>query len=394
MDTAVRNELQCATPSAEAGERRASRNEIVPLTGLRGLAAAWVFAYHAIQLTKNLDPAWTLPLRIFGSAGYLGVDLFFVLSGFVIAYNYAATPVTRSPRAYFGFLWKRIARIWPAHTAALLFFACGLAIYSSVPFDLSLTGFLRSLTMTQAWEFPGRQIWNPVAWSVSCEWAAYLVFPLVAIATRRLPLSLAILGIPALYVVLYGAFVIGPWGEGPFSLGLQRVAVSFTAGALVHRIWCLRKVSIDPLGWLALGAMIIGASVVDLSIRPGYSVTRAVILSCVIVYALACSRGALAKVFARLRYAGCISYSFYLVHWVLLAIANTLLVAAHVTANFAWVSVAILASLLSAVALADCLYRHVEEPARRWLVSLASGERWRRLRRRATPISVSMLTRR
>lgn len=358
MGTAARSEPACAT----------ARGEIVPLTGLRGLAAAWVFLYHAIELTGDLDPLLTRPLRAVGTAGYLGVDLFFVLSGFVIAYHYVDAPLHRSWRDYVGFLWKRLARIWPAHTAALLFFSCGLAIYSP-SFDLSLTGFLRSLTMTQAWDFPARQIWNPVAWSVSCEWAAYLVFPAIALMTRRLSVRMAVLGIALAYLALYLAFRIGPMGEGPFSLGLQRIAASFTAGALVFRIWSLRRVPMDVAGWCALGALICGASVIDMRLQRGLSMPEATMLGCVVVYALACSKGSLVRPFARLRHAGCISYSFYLVHWVPLAIARTLLDSAGVTTSAAWVYCAILSSLVIAVALAEFLYRFVEEPGRRWMLA-------------------------
>jgi len=84
------------------------------LTGLRGLAALWVLGYHA----------WSIP------GGYLGVDLFFALSGFVLALNYGDAALHASPRRYGQFLGKRLVRLYPAHLCALLLtLACGL-IYS------------------------------------------------------------------------------------------------------------------------------------------------------------------------------------------------------------------------------------------------------------------------
>lgn len=351
----------------------ASHKEILPLTGLRGLAAVWVFLYHAIRLTKDLDPAATGLLRLIGSAGYLGVDLFFVLSGFVIAYNYAQSDLHLSLHRYGGFLWKRLARIWPAHTVALLFFASGLAIYH-VKFDLSFVGLLLSLTLTQAWAFPAHQIWNPVAWSVSCEWAAYLVFPLIALVTRALSARLAVIAMLGCYVGLYGAFVIGPWGDGPYSLGLQRVAASFTGGVLVYRIWCTHHNPLNTAGWFAVVALILGTSAIDMLSGRALSVAKAPILSCAVVYTLACATGVLARNFQRFRYAGCISYSFYLVHWTSLALSQAVLTASRTNRSAPWVYVALAASLLMAAAMADFLYRYVEQPAQRWMLKFLHGE--------------------
>ena len=362
-DRAVTN-LGAAPPGVDA-----ARKEIVPLTGLRGVAAAWVFLYHAMGLTHDLDPGVTWPLRLVASAGYLGVDLFFVLSGFVIGYNYAHEHLHRSWRGYGQFLWKRLARIWPAHTAALLFFASGLAIYQ-VDSDLSLVGLLKSLTLTQAWSLPGQATWNPVAWSVSCEWAAYLTFPLIALATQRLPPLLAIIGIGCCYVGLYGAFIVGPWGEGPNSMGLQRVAANFTAGVLVFRIWSARRVPMNLAGWVAITGLILGSSFIDMVSERSLSVAKLPILSCALVYTLACATGPLARTFARLRYAGCISYSFYLVHWVGLSMVQSLLHANGVNDSRLWVYAGIGVGIVIAIAMADFLYRNIERPAQRWMMRL------------------------
>jgi len=342
------------------------QKKISDLTGLRGLAAFWVFAYHAIPLTAQLDPSWTWPLRSVATAGYLGVDLFFALSGFVISYNYAGAGLHRSATLYGQFIWKRIARIYPAHLAALLFFAAGLSMYPA-NFDLSLMGLVKSLTMTQAWAFPAHQVWNPVAWSVSCEWAAYLLFPLIALAARRLPPWAAAVGIVCAYAALYVAYR-GPWESAPYSFGLQRVAASFTAGVLVYEIWRRRDAPLNIIGWFAIVAMIVGASLLDLKMNWAASAAKLPILGSIVVYALACATGSLARAFKRFEYAGCISYSFYLVHWVPLALAQSLLSSSGGDRDPLSVYAALGFSLLTAVAMADFFYRYIEEPARRWLM--------------------------
>src|SRR5438874_7436960 len=78
------------------------------LTGLRGVAACWVVLFH-------LYSEHGAPLE----GGYLGVDIFFILSGFVLSYVYAQEFQSKSSGAYVAFLTARVARIFPLHLAML-----------------------------------------------------------------------------------------------------------------------------------------------------------------------------------------------------------------------------------------------------------------------------------
>src|SRR5690242_14121324 len=91
-------------------------SEIRALTGLRGVCAVWVMLFHAFFCA----PFFGTPLDWVLSAGHMGVDVFFVLSGFVLAYNYA--DATWTARSYGAFLRKRFARIYPVHAFMLLVF--------------------------------------------------------------------------------------------------------------------------------------------------------------------------------------------------------------------------------------------------------------------------------
>ena len=86
------------------------------LTGLRFFAAAWVFAYHFLVLTVAGAPWWTARLQ---NAGHAAVSLFFVLSGFVLAYNYAA-PLADGRVTRARFWWLRLARVWPLYVLVAL----------------------------------------------------------------------------------------------------------------------------------------------------------------------------------------------------------------------------------------------------------------------------------
>ncbi len=169
------------------GGMRAGRNEILPFTALRGLAAWWVAIYHFDTV---------LPLHgvfeRFIVNGPLAVDLFFIMSGFVMALCYGATFRDGvGLRDYGRFMGVRLARIYPLHLLVLVLFL-------SVPFALAVTGreplwghfepdyFLASLMLIQNWRADSILDWNVPAWSISTEMLFYLVFPIVSLLASRL----------------------------------------------------------------------------------------------------------------------------------------------------------------------------------------------------------------
>lgn len=151
-----------------------------PLTSLRFLAAFWVLLYHfKDHLGLNLG-------RIgFVTDGYLGVDLFFTLSGFILAHVYLAE-VEGGRFGYGDFLKNRIARVYPMHLAALgamiVLFVGASAMGAGVgsPDAFKLSDLPAHLLMIHAWGATEAVGWNFPSWSISAEWGAYLLFPLIA----------------------------------------------------------------------------------------------------------------------------------------------------------------------------------------------------------------------
>ena len=97
--------------------------KIVPLpalTAIRGIASFWVLLYHLRHELKHLFPEFFQLNKGLLKSGFLGVDLFFVLSGFVLALNYQRKFQAVDRNAYIEFLWKRLARIYPVYIACLL----------------------------------------------------------------------------------------------------------------------------------------------------------------------------------------------------------------------------------------------------------------------------------
>jgi peptidoglycan/LPS O-acetylase OafA/YrhL len=157
-----------------------ARPKLKALTTVRFFAALHVVLFH-MQVTGILagGPWW---YRNFASVGYIGVNLFFVLSGFILVYTYADTAVR--PRRF----WQaRFARIYPAYALSLalsapfFFFAVR---HLDIPFlawskeHLSAACVL-TLALLQSWFPQAALTWNAVCWSLSVEAFFYLVFPVL-----------------------------------------------------------------------------------------------------------------------------------------------------------------------------------------------------------------------
>lgn len=345
---------------------------IPQLTGLRGIAALWVFAYHALgQSSVDLQL-----LRVVGHAGYLGVDLFFVLSGFVLALNYADAHTHRSPAAWAAFLWKRLARIYPVHLATLALLPAlvlGLAALG-IPFHrmalFTLDGLWRSLTLTHAWIVPMPRDWNLVSWSISCEWAAYLAFPLIATAAMRLRTAASIVTAVAALLFLLGAVIyFGPY-EGSLPYSMPRIACEFGAGVLLYRLWTLPP-AISSSQWdliaaAALIVLVLGGNLLGIVAGRFTPLPFAPAIACLVVYALARASGPLSRLLSApsMLYAGAVSYSFYMVHGTVLIAGKAVLLDLGLTSSTSAVWLSMGAAFIVTLSFSHWIYRSIEVPAR------------------------------
>lgn len=173
------------------------------LTGLRLIAALSVALAHGAAATLRIDPASNLSVVKYWLAvgAGLGMPLFFVLSGFVIHYNYATRIFTSGGKGLFEFLWARFTRLYPLYLLVIF----GEVVFSGVifnylqgqkgPADLVFNVLPSYLTMTQSWFYTlddGRLpiyvfgIAVPLTWSISTEWFFYLCYPLILFFVSRL----------------------------------------------------------------------------------------------------------------------------------------------------------------------------------------------------------------
>jgi peptidoglycan/LPS O-acetylase OafA/YrhL len=114
---------------SQSGRHESGSKPFLPaLTGVRAFAALWVFSMHMAAVVTAMLPGRVASAWAFVTTpGFLGVDLFFVLSGFIISYNYAAIFDNRFDVTRWGrFLWARLARIYPVHFVLLIALAAAV----------------------------------------------------------------------------------------------------------------------------------------------------------------------------------------------------------------------------------------------------------------------------
>ncbi|MBU8813244.1 acyltransferase [Mycolicibacterium goodii] len=365
--------------------------EIKALTGLRIVAAVWVVLFHFRPILYEAAPTLTEALAPVLDCGAQGVDLFFILSGFVLTWNYLdRMGPAWSTRATLHFLWLRLSRVWPVylvtmHLAALwVIFTLNVG---HVPVEdtsgYNAVSYLRQLLLVQLWfepYFDGTS-WDGPAWSISAEWLAYLLFGALVLVVFRIARatrarSLVVLAVvaslpPVVLLMMTGHFYT-PWSW------LPRIVMQFTAGALA----CAAVRKLQPgdtarrtAGYLSvvLGIAIV-AGLYFFDAHPLNTVGDAGglvdILFVPLVVALAIGTGTLPALLSTrvLVYGGQISFGLYMVHELVHTAWIWTVKQFELTMSPDLAGKATLLGLLAISVLgAVVLYHVVEEPARRWM---------------------------
>jgi peptidoglycan/LPS O-acetylase OafA/YrhL len=185
-----------ASRDEETGVREHVRSGTEAVDGLRGIAILLVVAYHSwlfSWLTPELAVfGHSLPVDVLPRDGYLGVDLFFAISGFVLFFPHAlralGQPVTLETLPEFAR--RRFFKIVPSYAIALvatLFFSIEYIDRHGL-----LTNFFTHAFFVQNFFDDGYGIANSVFWSLAIEVQFYAIFPAIAWAFRRLPIPTAL----------------------------------------------------------------------------------------------------------------------------------------------------------------------------------------------------------
>jgi peptidoglycan/LPS O-acetylase OafA/YrhL len=364
--------------------------EIRALTGLRIVAAVWVVFFHFRPLVHDAAPAVGSALAPVLDRGAQGVDLFFILSGFVLTWNYLdSMGQSFSARAAARFLWLRLARVWPVYLATLhlaLMWVIFTFYVGHVPTEdisgYNAVSYIRQLFLVQLWFQPffDGSSWDGPAWSISAEWLAYLAFVVLILVVSRMAqvtrarglllMAVAVATPPVLLLLVSGHFYT-PWSW------LPRILLQFTAGALACA--AVRRLRPTHGTRVAAGVAAIGLAVtivgllylLDAHPLPGVVDSGAVVdlLFVPLVVALSIGVGTLPGLLAArpMVVGGQISFCLYMVHelvhtawtWA----AEQFQISLHGSTGKLIVAALLGLSLMSSA----LLYHTVEEPARKWM---------------------------
>lgn len=345
------------------------------LTGLRFVLALWVVLHHISgrgdmlgSWADSLPPAAQNLVR----GGYLAVQTFFVLSGFVLAQSYARARWSGRDLVRYGA--ARLARIYPVYLLSLVVvapFILHTMLKPGPPVARKATLLADYVFVLQGWTGGLGVGWNTPAWSLSCEFFFYLLFPLVFPLMRnagRRTVAAVLVGCIVTPVLLAHAQV--PWFWKPihhFS--------DFVAGIAAARLYDFLAQRMERRGaWLYVPATIAG---VMLIVYPGIMEgtygdlnTGLRALNVLALAGLALGGGVVAQVLSSRTadYLGKVSYSMYILHVPVLWWYGKWSLSGSV---FGWiylprpaVAVLYLAVVTAAGALAFTL---VETPANRWI---------------------------
>lgn len=296
------------------------------LTPLRGIAALLVAVFHFEMAIARFVPA---KQTMFFEKSYLMVDLFFVMSGFIMLHVYGDSFMQSITKSYLRkFIVARFARIYPLHFFALMLLVILVIAFSPAGTYPNLietpVSIPTSIFLLHSFCIHKIYTWNIPSWSISAEWAAYMIFPLLAlfinkkkaIAVVTLILFVAAAYLSIMYLLprrnpLYPSIPVPHNLNTTYDYGFLRGIAGFIIGMIVYKAYLLpwfKNIFQKDLSAVLIILFVIAAL--------HYAINDAgcVILFAAMVLAFACNHGYLRKVCNNraAQYIGDISYSIYL----------------------------------------------------------------------------------
>jgi peptidoglycan/LPS O-acetylase OafA/YrhL len=331
--------------------------ELSALTSLRGIAAMVVVLFHSSNLAFNVaggGQPWIW------RRGYLAVDLFFLLSGFILAHVYGRRVAEKKSWNTIGrFFWARFCRIYPASLFTIAIFVLQYAT-GRLPFPPGVSFKAQLIAALLLMQVPwlDEVVINGPSWSISAECYAYLLFPVVVATIWRLRAWAAatIIVIVLIAIAISGTQTqVCGWGA------LGRALPEFMVGLLIYRCYSERlfcKIWEKDIILIVIGLMIIWACLTDVSDG------LVVILLAALLLASASNSGPMSRILTArpLRWLGEASYSVYIFQMLPFMAATTLsgILVAHGLGGFRFEAI----TALFAIGSGAIVHRCVDVPAR------------------------------
>ena len=340
----------------------------VVLDAMRGLAAVIVVLYHGT--------AHTFPM------GYAAVDLFFVLSGFVLAHRHGEE--LSGPGQRLAYARKRVIRLYPLYAVGTLLgmVSAALLVHKLAGWNWHLYAlalvlsplFLPTPTNVALGIFP----FDGPTWSLFFEGVANAVFAFTG-SRPRLTAAITVVSLPLVLFSIQRWFAGGGPTLDEFPGGFARVFFSFFAGVGVYRLWAAGYRLPRPVPAVLIAAAMVALYAVSPSWESRYNALLVIVAQPLLIWAGASSGpGRLEPVMTWL---GAISYALYVVHVPLTILVLCLIgdgwelgyyLGAPLPGTQAPALPAILFTLPLALGAAHLLTFHVDLPLRRWL-----SKRWK-----------------
>lgn len=361
------------------------RRRFHSLDGMRGVAALLVVLLH-VEWTNHLTQ------NNFVQHGYVAVDLFFILSGFVMASNYLRR--LSNIREVRSFLGLRLFRLYPLHITmflAFLFLECAKLVAQNTlsmapgpqpPFTggNSVETAFANIFLINGLHVLREDGWNGPSWSISCEIAAYIIFSATVLTGFAKSRTFTIWGTP----VTVAAYVALAFARGTLNVtldwGIIRCLAGFFIGVLLFQHKSLDNIlrSGKYIGTWSIAIVV--AIFATITLASGPFLVLVIPLFAIAIVLFQSDQGPVARVLASplLQFLGRISYSVYMVHsffvvCMLIVLKRVFVLPttsysmrAHpIIAIDPWIGdLLVLGLIIGVVATASATYAFVEEPGR------------------------------
>jgi peptidoglycan/LPS O-acetylase OafA/YrhL len=361
--------------------------QLLPLLGMRFIVVMYVVAFHFAG--PLLQGAPSVLIRLFRAG--VGMDAFFLLSGFVLTYGYSNADFGLAARQRF---WQsRWARIYPNYVLSLVLCAPFVLAHARVgtePLPLVVTS-LAALLLLQSWHPSTVALWNLPSWSLSVEAFLYVIFPWAIVrvrAMRRLLIGAAVvwltaLAAPIVYLVASLEGWLRPEAESSWVMFVRTLPPFFVPAFLLGVLLGLHFERNHHRAGTALGAMVSYAGMAGVctlllvSDRIPFLLNNALVLPFfgMVVYGLATGGGPIAWLLSRpaLLMLGEASYAIYILQGPIQAWTYTVLhrLVVRIVVLSPRTEAAI--ELLTIVLVSLVVVRWFERPARRLAMKIFSS---------------------
>ena len=305
------------------------------LTPLRGLAAIWVVVFHfdAFLGGPKGTGLFNHESTMLVGNGYLLVDFFFLLSGFVICHVYGEKLINRNSGNIKKYVWARFSRLYPLHVFALLFLFAQFLFFSAMSSEyyegwkgfFPVPDFFVYLFFGQSSGILSDYSWNLPSWSIAAEWWTYLIaifiIPYVNKGYSKMTYVFWALSLAGLLILIqYG-------GKGnldyTLSYGTLRCLFEFTLGLGIYQVY--KKVKDTNSFWKSDWAFYISVFGAYLFLHLNLNDVLVIIFFGAIILSASLNQGIPYRILniKPLKFLGDISYSVYLLQLFWLSLWST-----------------------------------------------------------------------